>query len=94
MLLNKLLGQKNDECIKESEFGTSDENLKHIDDSNSHEEVPMDTPLGNMIMIIDASQEEKPDAGSEHNKFIRLECGYKFFHKIGRLPCSNFMLND
>jgi hypothetical protein len=55
VLLNKFLSQKDDEGVKECKFGASDENLEDIDDRDRQEEVPVDAPLGNMVVIIDTS---------------------------------------
>lgn len=53
LLLRELLEQQQSNTVNECVFGAPEEDIEDIKNSNGQEEIPVDTPFSNMIVVFD-----------------------------------------
>lgn len=60
-LLRELLEQQQSNTVNECVFSAPEEDVEDIKNSNGKEEVPMNTPFSNMVVVFNTGQQEEPD---------------------------------
>ena len=74
MLMDEFVDQKHGQSCEHCVLTRSYESHDDVYAEDRDKEIPMRSPFGDMIMIVDASQQEESYGGTDSNKHIATDC--------------------